>query len=309
LGLRDPHAIRLVIKGWEQLLSQFMPAIVLCETAPGLALAAHSRIPVMLVGNGYTLPPPHLKTFPLLHTRNAPIWQESHLLENVNIALRSAGLPQRPTLPAIYQADAQVVFSFPTLDPYCNQRQSAGVGPLFDAFPAKAKRSSQCILVYLSKGFQVRPQVLAALARVAPRLRVVAAGLSQHEKYKLTALGARVEQTPISILGALGSAALVVHLGSHNVASEALAAGVPQLVLSVDIEKHLIGAALEKTGVARWIEGHHPEPQIALDLISQLCRDHPLARRAELVGREHRRFLRAHDPLGHFEQRFLRLAG
>ena len=79
-----------------------------------------------------------------------------------------------------------------------------------------------------------------------------------------------------------------MHLGGHNVASEALAAGVPQLVLSVDIEKHLTGAALEKAGVARWIEGHHPEPQIALDLISQLCSDHSLARRAELVGREHR---------------------
>ena len=125
LGLRDAHAIRLVITGWEQLLSQFTPAIVVCETAPGLALAAQGRVPSMLVGTGYGVPPPHLKTFPVLHTRNAPVWRENQLLENVNIALRSAGLPQRPTLPALYQADAQVVFSFPILDPYRNQRQSA----------------------------------------------------------------------------------------------------------------------------------------------------------------------------------------
>ena len=307
VGLRDAHAVRLVINGWEHLLSQFTPAIVVCETAPGLALAAQGRVPLILVGTGYTLPPPQLKTFPLLHKRSTPVWQENQLLENVNIALRSAGLPQRPTLPAIYQADAQVVFSFPILDPYRNQRQCAGVGPLFDAAPARAKRSGERILIYLSKGFQVRPQILAALARVAPRLRVVAAGLPQHEKYKLAALGARIEQAPISILAALGSASLVVHLGGHNVASEALAAGVPQLVLTVDIEKHLTGAALEKAGVARWIEAHDPEPQIALDLLLQLCSDYPLARRAVLVGREHRRFLRAHDPLRYFEQRFLRL--
>ena len=52
LGLRDAHAIRLVITGWEQLLSQFTPAIVVCETAPGLALAAQGRVPSMLVAAG-----------------------------------------------------------------------------------------------------------------------------------------------------------------------------------------------------------------------------------------------------------------
>jgi UDP:flavonoid glycosyltransferase YjiC (YdhE family) len=307
MGLRDQHAIQLVIKGWEQLILQFRPAIVVCEMALGLALAAKGRVPSIVAGNGYTLPPPQMKAFPPLHTRSARVWREDQLLENVNAALRWAGLPQRPTLPAIYHADAHIVFSFPILDPYRQQRQSGVVGPLFDAAPAKAKRPGERTLVYLSKGLPVRPQVLAALARAASCLRVVAPSLSRHEKHKLAALGARVEETAISILSALSSASLVVHLGSHNVASEALAAGVPQLVLSVDIEKHLIGAALQKAGVAHWVESHHPQPQIAPDLISRLCSDHPFARRAELAGRQHRRYLAAHDPLGHFEREFMRL--
>jgi UDP:flavonoid glycosyltransferase YjiC (YdhE family) len=92
---------------------------------------------------------------------------------------------------------------------------------------------------------------------------------------------------------------LVVHYGVAGMASAALLAGVPQLLLSLDIEKDLTGQALESLGVGRLLRIHDPASRLTPEFVGGLLGDGILVRRAERVAQEHRLAFNS-DPLARF---------
>ena len=107
----------------------------------------------------------------------------------------------------------------------------------------------------------------------------------------------------------LASARLVVHSGGSGVAAEALAAGVPQIVLSNQIEQTLNGQALRRAGVGALIETYDPSNRVSPDLIAAFCADETLAARAAEVGRWHREYLKEKDVALECERASLALLG
>jgi UDP:flavonoid glycosyltransferase YjiC (YdhE family) len=131
--------------------------------------------------------------------------------------------------------------------------------------------------------------------------------LSATQIGQLAKAGATVEASPLRLETALAAARLLVHLGGLGVASAALAAGVPQLVLSVDIEKELYGRALESAGVGRLVRIEDPAATIPPELIEDLVHDDQLAARATVLGERCRRSMVDLDPLTKFASQSLKL--
>jgi UDP:flavonoid glycosyltransferase YjiC (YdhE family) len=151
--------------------------------------------------------------------------------------------------------------------------------------------------------------VAAALVPFAERLRIFGPGLSAEATAVLARHGAQVEAAPPPLVSALASIRLFIHLGGLNAACEAIAAGVPQLVLSVDIEKDLIGQAIERAGIGRLIKIHDPAAKVSPEFIARMVQDNGLAARAVELGGSHRELLRQSDALGKFERDCLQLLG
>jgi UDP:flavonoid glycosyltransferase YjiC (YdhE family) len=308
-GLADSSAARELLVAWDDIFSRFRPQLVVADFAPMAAFAARGRIPLLQIGNGYTLPPDEMPRFPPLHRKSPPHWNEDDTLSAVNEAARSLGLARLERLPQLFSGNLRLVQTFPLLDPYDTQRVETIDGPLLDREPIERSAGARTILVYLSGSYEVSELLLAALAPFGEDLRVYAPGLTSVQRDALTRGGGRVDTSPCPLRDALASARLAVHSGGSGVASEALAAGVPQVIVSAQIEQTLNGQALQQAGLGTLIEAYDPSSQLPFDDIAATYDNESLATRALEAGRWHREYLLDKRPALKCEQACLGLLG
>jgi UDP:flavonoid glycosyltransferase YjiC (YdhE family) len=102
--------------------------------------------------------------------------------------------------------------------------------------------------------------------------------------------------------------ALAVHYGVGGTSTIGLLAGVPQLALSLDIEKDLNGQALEDMGCGKLIMLHRPGTTVEAGLIRDMASDQRLAARAREAAGELRSSVRP-ERLQEFIADCVRLAG
>jgi UDP:flavonoid glycosyltransferase YjiC (YdhE family) len=306
-GLADTQGLRQLLGAWDDLFSRLKPDLVVANLAPAAAIVARGRVPLLQIGDGYTLPPDGVGRFPLLHAMSNP-GDDAVTLAVLNGVLRSRGEPPFENLPQIFSGDARMVFTFPLLDPYAAQRSDPLHGPLVDHAPVAADSSSRAIFAYLSRGYPLHPEIADAFLRHAPRLRIHAPELSEQQARTLTQAGAVIEREPVASAQALASSSFVIHLGGSGLAAEALMAGIPQLILSMQVEQWLTGSALQRAGLGRLVAAYDPAAKIAPQ-IDAMLEDTEMARRAINAGQHHRDLYRRADGPAIFEHTASKLLG
>jgi UDP:flavonoid glycosyltransferase YjiC (YdhE family) len=297
-GLADPVVLSSLVAAWRELFALVKPDLVIADFAPAAALAARHYLPLAAVGQGYSNPPAELERFPLLHQYAPPIWKEATVLATVNEVLASFAVPPLGRIGEIFRADVVAITNFPLLDPYRAYRSSPARGPFFETPPIARRPDAAGIYAYLSSG-ELRKDVVAALLPLGPRVRLFAPGLIRPQLADFREAGASIAPALPNLFEELAGARLAVHVGSATTAAGALAAGVPQIILSLDVEKDLTGVALEQAGVGKLLRVYDPAVQLATDTVIALAEDSALAARASAVGMLHRRMLGA-DPLAAF---------
>lgn len=307
MGLADVEAVKHLLDGWNDIFQRTRPDLVIADFSPMAALAARHRIPLVQLGNGYTLPPHRMKRFPPLHRFSPPQWPEEETLAAVNRAARAIGQAPLDHLPQLFWGNACLVQQFPLLDPYDTQRLEPLDGPMFDRPPAAKSPDADKIFVYLSGGYAIHPSLVAALRPFAPRLRLHAPVLPPEQAEELRRAGARIDDAPLPLSEILPQTRLIVHNGGPGVAAEALVAGVPQLVLSAQVEQDFNGQALQRIGVGKYVRAYDPGSEISAELIGTLSADDDLVSRAALQAERHRAYLATKDALGSCERTCLRL--
>ncbi|MBN8980655.1 MAG: glycosyl transferase [Rhizobiales bacterium] len=306
-GFADAAALDGLLTRWRGIFQRVRPDLVVADYAPAASLLARGRVPLMIVGNGYTVPPSEMIHFPLLQRTVAPAWDEMRLLTIVNKATVAHGIAPLERLPQLFSADDYLVETFPLLDPHDLQRTSPADGPAFDSAPVAKRGNADKILVYLAPGYPLRRDTLHGLLPFAQQMQIYAPNLSAFWRMRLKFSGADIHNTPLDLADALASARLVIHFGGGGLASHAMAAGVPQLVLASQIEQELNGQALARAGIGKYVRAYDTDVPISAELISDLLNDGAMAQQAEQSGEEHRRLLKSYDPLGAFETRARKL--
>lgn len=309
-GLTDEHGLRSLLQAWDSILQTIAPDLVVADYAPAASMMSRGRIPLVVVGNGYTAPPGEMKRFPLLHRMYPPRWSEEETLGTINRMLQSLSQPRLERLPQMYSGDSQIVLTFPVLDPYDLQRSGPLAGPVFDSPPLEAREDADSIFVYLSRGvLSAMPfDIVPPLLPFAGRLIISAPDISSELSDDLLRRGARVYAQHLPLSETLASARLAVHFGGGGLAAHAVAAGIPQLIVATHIEQLLNGLQLEKACLGKVIDSFEPQVAIARSMDAILA-DHGLRQRAAQAGREHREMLKTMKPLETFEAAALKLLG
>lgn len=309
-GLADEHGLRSMLKAWDEILKTISPDLVVADYAPAASMMARGRIPLIVAGNGFTAPPANMKRFPLLHRVTPPRWNEDETLQTVNRVLRSRDRPALEQLPQIFAGDAQIVLTFPVLDPYDLQRSEAIAGPILDSSPIESRADADDVFVYLSQGVlsALPVNIVQILRPLASRLVISAPDMPREQSADLLSQGARISTRHLPLSETLASARLVIHFGGGGLAAHAVAAGVPQLILATHIEQLLNGLQLENAGVGKVIDTHHPRTDIAQSLQDILADDN-LRLQATKAGHTHREMLKTMAPLATFEAAALKLLG
>ena len=251
-GLADGEAVGRILSAWDRMFSRIRPDLVVADYAPLAALAARGRFPLVLVGNGFTVPPAEMPRFPVLHRLAPQAFDEFQTLETVNAASAKLGFSRLDRLPQLFSADACLVQTFRLLDPYDTQRVSPVEGPVFEQPATLRAADANQVFAYLSSDSDGWTSLLEALIPIAKCLRIHAPSWPKAPLDRLAAAGARVDIRPQPIAGILAGSRVVIHLGGSGLAAEALAAGVPQLLLAGHIENTLYGEALEGPASDDW---------------------------------------------------------
>ncbi len=286
-GLTVPGAFEGLLRGWDELFRTIKPDAVVADSAPACLAAAYGRIPTVAAGNGGTLPPFQLDQFPILRPEKPPSpIAEEVLLETANAALARTSRPPLRSLPELYKADRICLGTFSELDPYAAWRTEPSHAPWLPEWEGGAQMRREELFGYFSARTRRLEAVLSALGRAAfagMRVSVHIPNPTMQIAAQLASTKIRYEPAPLPLREIQERARLIVSFGSLGLASFALAAGIPQIVIPLSLSNRMTGKAIETLGTGRSlrINADNPiEPALLAQVIQQTYLDAGMTARA-----------------------------
>ena len=262
----DPAVLGPAVERWRLLVDDVRPDLIIADFAPTLRLAIGDAIPTVVVGNGYTVPPPGrvlqpmrpwVTVVPAISRAN-----EARVLETVN-RLRAAGDGDAVDhLADLFSGQATFVCTLREFDPYAPHRRDAVTFPFnvpnVLAGPPGPERNGPTIFVYLPASHPHLDMVLAALNRLGHKTHLYVANTDWHALAKRCASNIRILTEPADFAKILPQVQLLIHHAGLGTAYGGLASGTPQLVLPLNLEHLVTSRALAGAGVAQGF--NHPPP-------------------------------------------------
>ncbi len=283
-GYDDESCLSAMVQACEELIRLIDPQLIVADHSPTVCLAASERVPVVLVGDGFTIPPANATEYARL-TPTPPQTETERVLQSIQCVQRQRRRTVPTSLPAAFPAAARFLVTFRELDPYRQARQEPCVGPMAGWNRPDESTNQNRVFAYLDGGFEGLEQVLSAFVQAGIECQAYLRNSSLEQTTRLRSLGVLIHANPVSLSTVLPEVSAIVHHGGLNTATAALAAGRPQLLLPRYLEQDLNAAALTELGVGRVLGG-----RLTLDSISQmlcdLCSDRALGNRAFGVANE-----------------------
>lgn len=278
LGLDRPGCLAAMVRGWDAIFAAAKPDVIIADYAPALLCAAWGRIPTIAVGDGFSTPPHHLETFPSL-TSGAPAYDEDMLLDTVDADLLSVGRAPLAGLPALFATNVQVVGNFAELDPYRAVRCGAYSAPSVKLpLPECDCGGGAEIFVYGYNRIAAAHPIWAGLGETKWRVRIHMRDASPDHLAQFKRLGFIHEPKPVPFPLIAKRSCIAVSYGGNGFTSACLIAGLPQLMIPLDLEKQLTVSGVVALGFGKAIALQSSAAAIAT-AAQDLASDHALAER------------------------------
>ena len=254
LGLGEADAVEAALVHYDGLFWLFDPDLVLAENAPGAHLAARGRCPTLAFGFGQFLPPVVDSRLP---SSGAPAsWAEDEILSGLDEGLRRAGRPPLPALAELFRTEAAIPFGPAAFDLHTPLRTVPALPAHVAGFePGMRAASGTEVFVYLH-GFAVRlPAVLAALVCLRRPVRAHVPDLDPDDRALLAQSGAILEDDPLPVGRIVARSRCLVHHGGVGLTAAGLSAGLPQVILSRQLDNRIAGEFVARDGLGahRWL--------------------------------------------------------
>lgn len=248
----DVAALEPTVAAWGALIELIDPALVIADFCPILPLATRSRVPLLVIGDGFVVPPPEGARMPALLQLDRPCADEEMLMRNGNEVLARRGREPITSLPSLIGGDRQVVCTYPEIDVYASLRCSPASGALEKA-PRLPPPTSRGIFVYLAANHQGTAKCLQAVAESGLPARAFIRDADETLKTELRKRNVFVHDARPDLLSELVQASIILHHGGIGTAEIALASGRPQILLPRHLEQKSNAQCLLNAGVAGMI--------------------------------------------------------
>lgn len=282
------HAEALVsgVQRWRDLIEIVAPDALVADHAPTALLTARALgVAAVQLGTGFAIPPSRgtgaLPSFRTWETPNAQRMAQAE--STISVALQQVaartGLPLATSVAALYDTP-WVIRSVPMLDHYATALRGQSshparyCGPLELAtaaasatpdWPGTTGTEHARVLVYLKAAHPLTLPLLNALALHRGRATISAlAYVEGAEGVGNPHANIHIQNTPLPFKTLLASAHCVIHQGGIGASSQALLAGVSQLVLPDMAEAFITARTLVAEGVAELLR-----PEASRDAVQQ----------------------------------------
>lgn len=267
-----------MLSAWDDLLSIVKPDLIIADHSPGLSLAARKNIPMINIGNGFTLPPSDLDRYPEIITTGKSLFPQDKLLGLFNEIQRGRGQALLEKLPQIFDTEGQFVCTLPQLDPYQPQTNRIVVGPLEENIDPCEMPIDPHIFVYMANEAEDSELVLNSVQALETPVTAYIRGakvdrLQQYQSDRMQMLS-----RPVDFSEMLPKASLVVHSGGAGTATSCLMTGRPQMMFPRQSESALTGRLLEHQGLAHTIS-RGSDQETVVGLLGQMLSDTALTER------------------------------
>jgi rhamnosyltransferase subunit B len=294
-GYQETEPLRRRTMQWRSILAEVSPRLIVADFAPTLRLASAQRVPSVVIGRGYTIPPAR-RVLPSMRPWNAAVparsrAHEGMLLQAANEVRDALKGPAVDYFADVFHGEASFPCTIAELDPYARERDGDVLWP-FNVPQIRMSKEGEAsnaptVFCYLSADHPGLGPTLKALSALDARSEVYVSGVDPRVVASRCSPRVGVRMRPAPFDEVLPGAKLLIQHGGLGSSSAGLLAGVPQLVLSYNLEQGVNGYCLEQLGVAKCIPVP-PAPDVdALgSVIRGMLGDRDLAARARVVAQD-----------------------
>jgi rhamnosyltransferase subunit B len=287
IGYGNPAALAARVEAWTGLIRTVNPDLVIGDFCPTLRLAARGRVPMMMVGNGYTIPPAGRPLPPIrpwqVKLEAFSVEHENRLLEAINGVLAKRGDQPMAYLADTLNGDETCVFSVPLVDPYATYRDGPQLAPF--NLPAGIqpqpleKRRKKGVFLYMPRAQPDLAKVIEAVKAASVDCQAYISDLERGDAESMAGPGFGIHLQPQPFDQAIPDARMIIHHGGLSTAIAAVQAGTPQMIFPWNLEHLVTAKQIEKLGASVTVPADWTPKKIA-NGIRSMVQDKPLAIRA-----------------------------
>lgn len=268
----------------QQALQQLQPDLLIADHAPAALLASQgAAFARVAIGNGFTLPPlaqpmPALQPWFALDEARLARCDEA-LLQGVNPALCALGLPELPTVAALFDAVEPMLYIEAELDHYSGSETGRTASHYWGSIaPATALPplplpldGAPFVFVYLSTGNRFLLPVLHTLLACGVQvIAYIAGAIGPDAPIPLEHAAIRYLDAPADLSCLDGRCLLAITHGGTATAAQMLKQGIPLLCCPLDLEKAVFSQRLQQRGLAVSANWFAPDSSQVQPLIREL---------------------------------------
>ena len=283
-GFGETHVLHALVRAWRGLIDLARPDLIVGAYSPVLGLAAYGRVPLALIGYGYTLPPADKPQFPLFRDDRKPYADQHQLLERVRRVQGALKSPLPEKLTDIYRGDARFILSFPEIDPYQAQRREAVVGALEDLGPVPRLPAAARFYAYLVGDQPFLPSLIEGLASCGLPGSIYLRDSEMKLPEGLDAAGIDLLKHPPPLDEAIAGASLVIHHGGANTLHAALGAARPQILVPRNLDQTILARQAVDFRIASRLDKSSAGEAVR-DTLWQLLSDRALLKNLDAYAR------------------------
>lgn len=220
-GFSSSLTLDFHLKAWQNVINIVKPSFIITDSTPALVLAAKKRVPTIVLGNGFSVPPA-VEKLPLI--RSSPVPDEA--IKRYQIVTENVRQVTGFDAPLGYllNGDRTFIFGIPELDPYAEVRGKAEYIGIHSApFPQNLLNKNGEAWAYLMDNWSYRGLVV--------------------DTFK-----ANCDFGDLKHL--LKGKSFALHHAGFGTSITCLLAGIPQIVFPTDLEKSITAKQLIDLGVA-----------------------------------------------------------
>jgi hypothetical protein len=274
-GYLDSTGLLGIAKAWRALFALLRPQLLIADHAPTALLAARGQpFQRAVYGNGFLSPP---RTTPLPSMRpwlEVPAERiensERATLQTMNSVLDKLGATGLDNVAQLFDVDENFLMTPEELDHYGNRGAAHYYGAILSlrggATPPWPAVPGAKLFAYVKPRHKHFPQLLQQLRDAPYAVLMHAPGLPEQRRVALESANLHITAEPVDMRYACREAAAVICHAGFGTVLDALLAGLPTLLLPMQLEQDLTARNVVRLGVGLASDIDAPQPDFCADL-------------------------------------------
>jgi hypothetical protein len=284
-GFGEVDTLFTATLAWRTLFDHLRPDLIVCDHSPVACFAAYGRIPVVQVGDGFTIPPAEDEAFPGFQPNKQATVPVERIVAAMNEVQTRLGGPSVPCVTAPLRTAGRLLCTLKGFDPYRDRRRDPVIGPTEGLQPPLPMPAEPRVFAYLGIEHKVTAKLLGLLKDSTLPAEAYVRGMTVETARKFQRPGLVFYKAPQPIGEVLARASLAIHHGGSGMSLACCSAGRPQIALPIHEETLLNGKALVRVGIGRLPAGKEIEEKGAA-LLAEVEADPRHRERAAAVAAE-----------------------